>query len=189
MKPYLYLLPLLLLSCKNEPAKAPLVNTPASTQTAKQPEASAATQSIKRPIDMLYDFNGDGKNDIDGMVMQERGQKLIISFANKDIPKIHLRTGNAIPVGEGDLNGDGAAELTLAAEPNHGCTYDITTWSLQGGKWKQVFGPELFPTACETINADSVDSLIVKENGKVYFYKTDVNDEDFKKVKTEIHLK
>jgi len=178
----------LLLSCKKEPVPTPQRNPARTTQTAKKPEASAATQPIKRPIDMLYDFDGDGKNDIDGMVMQERGQKLIINFQNKNIPEIRLLTGHAIPVGEGDLNGDGAAELTLAAEPNHGCTYTITTWSLQAGKWKQVFGPELFPTACETINADSVDSLIVKENGKVYFYKTDVNDEDFKKVKTEIAL-
>lgn len=70
----------------------------------------------------------------------------------------------------------------------NGCTYTLTTWSFSKGRWRQIFGPEMLPTTCDRIVHEGLKSLIVKEGDKVYFYKTDPNDEDFKKVKTEIQL-
>ncbi len=187
----LYLLPFLMLSCKNEPAQTPNAKDRVPSEHDSKQAKSASVS--------LWDFNGDGKDDND--VTVKLAQSLAedednptqgnweIIFNNKTLPNLHLVGGTPTPIGEGDLNGDGAAELTIVQEPNHGCTYDLTVWSFQKGKWKQVFGPELVPTSCEPVNADSIDSLIVEQNGKVYFYKADLNDEHFSKVKTEVKLK
>jgi hypothetical protein len=183
MKP-LYLLPLLFLSCKNAPDPAPETPNPAP-----QPKPAAVG---------LWDFNGDGKDDNDLTInFTEDGSSIednpmqgswTVIFNNRTLPDLNLTGGEPTPVGEGDLNGDGLAELTVVQAPSHGCTYDLTVWSYTGSKWKVVFGPELIPTACEPIPHDSLKNLIVKENGKVYFYKADLNDENFKKVKTEVKL-
>lgn len=188
MKP-LYLIPLLLLSCKKEPAQ---------TRAAKDNEPQQETAQTKPAAINLWDFNGDGTADDEFIVHNNLDDahsddgitpgSWTIKFENKTLPDLTLTGGMPTPVGEGDLNGDGAAELTLVQEPNHGCTYDLTVWSFQNRKWKPVFGPELIPTACDPISSDGLEQLIVKENGKVYFYKADLNDEDFKKVKTEIKL-
>ncbi|KOS06713.1 hypothetical protein AM493_12240 [Flavobacterium akiainvivens] len=186
----LYLLPLLLLSCKKEPAQKSETVKDTIQQEAPQPKPATVS---------LWDFNGDGVAD-DAIIVHNNLDDAhsddgitpgswTIKFENKTLPDLPLAGGMPTPVGEGDLNRDGAAELTIIQEPNHGCVYDLTTWSFQKGKWKQVFGPELIPTACEPVNYDALKQLIVEENGKVYSYKADLNDEGFKRIKTEVKLR
>jgi hypothetical protein len=181
-KNFLCLLPLLLLSCKNDAEQTTPLTTPA----------------LPTENTILWDFNGDKKEDNDYTLEMVKGEgnpvedgtpdSYNIIFTDAAIPDLEIGCCQPILVGEGDLNGDGSAELTVVQAPMNGCTYDLTTWSLQNGKWQQVFGPEMIPTGCDELSADDLQNLIVKEKGKVYFYKTDVNDEDFKKVKTEIAL-
>ena len=191
MKFYLLLLPLLLLSCKNEPAKAPKANKPASTQTVKPPIAASTLSP--------WDFNGDGKADNDITINRIEGNgnpvedgtpdSYTIIFNNKILPSLPIGCCEPQLVDEGDLNGDGAAELTVVQAPMNGCTHTLSTWSLKKGAWQQVYGPEMIPTGCDELSPEDLKNFIIHENGKVYFYKADFENEDFKKVKTEIHLK
>ncbi len=91
-----------------------------------------------------------------------------------------------MPVGEGDLNGDGAAELSVFQSPMNGCVYTMATYTFQNGKWKQLFEAFLVPTGCDEISIEELQSLVYKEGDKVYSMETDMNDEDFKRVRTQI---
>lgn len=88
-------------------------------------------------------------------------------------------------VNEGDLNGDGKDELGVANAPLHGCTYDYQVYTYKNSKWKPYIDMFLIPNACDGIDRDKVQELVFKEGNTVYYMKTDVNDEDFKKIKTK----
>ncbi|MFP9116441.1 hypothetical protein ACLI08_01505 [Flavobacterium sp. RNTU_13] len=88
-------------------------------------------------------------------------------------------------VNEGDLNGDGNDELGVANAPLHGCTYDYQVYTYKNGKWLRYLESFLIPTACDGIDREKVQELVFKEGNTVYYMKTDVNNEDFKKIKTK----
>jgi hypothetical protein len=188
MKPHILIVVLLIISCKNEPAQT----TTDNNSSIKPPEKTTATTVSP------WDFNGDGNDDSDISINVVKGEgnpveegtpdSYTVVFKNSKLPPLPIGCCEPVTVGEGDLDGDGRAELTILQAPNHGCTYNFTIWSFKSNKWQQVFGPELVPTACEALTHE-LQELIVKENGTVYFYKADMNDEDFKKVKTEIKLR
>lgn len=186
------LLSLLFISCKKE--SVPILHI-----TKDSIETKAERTPQKETTLSQWDFDGDGEADdsISDSLTKGEGNpaedgtpdSYTLIFGNPTLPDLPIGCCEAIPVGEGDLNGDGKAELSIVQAPMNGCVYTLTTWSFANGKWKQVFGPELIPTGCEGINGIDLKGLIIKENNKVYFYKTDVNDENFKKVKTEVNLK
>jgi hypothetical protein len=191
MKP-LYILPLLLLlACKKGPAMADAKNDTIPTTTVQPEPAESATVG-------LWDFNGDGLDDNNITVNRTEGKGNPVEdgtpdsytlMFNKIVPDLPIGCCEPQFMGEGDLDGDGAAELTVVQAPMNGCTYNLSIWSLKAGKWQRVFGPEMIPTGCEEIAPTDLNAMVVAENGTVYFYKTDFNDEDFKKVKTKIQLK
>lgn len=187
MKPYCLLLLAVLISCKKEPAQT----NPANNSAAKPIEKNTATTVVSP-----WDFDGDGNDDdITVTVLKGEGNPVedgtpdsyTLSFKNGTLPELPVGCCEPLTIGEGDLNADNRAELTILKAPMNGCTYDLAIWSFQNNKWRQVFGPEMVPLACEALT-DELQELVIGENGKVYFYKADMNDEDFKKVKTEIKL-
>jgi len=146
----------------------------------------------------LWDFNGDGESDdrITVPVIEGSGNpvedgipgKFTITFDNKTLPDLAVGCCNPMPIGEGDLNGDGAAELSVFQSPMNGCVYTMTTYTFRNGKWKQLFEPFNVPTGCDEISAEELQSLVYKEGDKVYIMVTDVNDEDFKRTAKEVKL-
>ncbi len=162
----------------------------------------AATPIPQKPTETVdvnkWDFNGDGQPDdeITVPVVEGTGNpvedgtpgKFTIVFNNKTLPDLAVGCCNPTPVGEGDLNGDGAAELSVFQSPMNGCVYTMTTYTFRKGKWEQLFEPFLIPTGCDEITKEEIESLVYTENGKVYILETDVNDEDLKKSPKEVKL-
>jgi len=111
-----------------------------------------------------------------------------IVFGNKNLNPISAGCCEIQLVNEGDLNGDGADELSLFQAPANGCTFTMTTYTHKGGKWTKLFEPFGIPTACEEITQDDIQKRVFKEDGKMYIYETDVNDENFKLVKKEVKI-
>lgn len=179
-------------ACKKEAAE---INTTAveANDTLVKP----ATANSQEDADISqWDFNGDDEPDdrITVPVVEGSGNpvedgipgKFTITFDNKKLPDLAVGCCNPRPVGEGDLNGDGAAELSVFQSPMNGCVYTMTTYTFRNGKWKQLFEPFLVPTGCNEITKEELEALVYKENGKVYFMETDVNDESFKKSPKEV---
>lgn len=163
------------------------------------PIPASATQQPAEVVDVnKWDFNGDGKADdeITVPVVEGTGNpvedgtpgKFTITFDNKTLPNLAVGCCNPMPVGEGDLNGDGAAELSVFQSPMNGCVYTMTTYTFRNGKWRQLFEPFLVPTGCDEIRTEDLEKLVYRKNGKVYIMETDVNDEDFKKNPKEVKL-
>jgi hypothetical protein len=111
-----------------------------------------------------------------------------VVFGNKNLNPISAGCCEIQLVNEGDLNGDGADELSFFQAPANGCTFTMTTYTHKGGKWTKLFEPFGIPTACEEITQDDIQKRVFKEGGKVYIYETDVNDENFKLVKKEVEI-
>lgn len=111
-----------------------------------------------------------------------------VVFGNKNLNPISAGCCEIQLVNEGDLNGDDADELSIFQAPSNGCTYTMTTYTHKGGKWTKLFEPFLIPTACNEITQDDIQKRVFKEEGKVYIYETDANDENFKLVKKEVEI-
>jgi len=181
-------------ACKKEPPETttPVVEAPDTL-------AKPAVVTIEENADISqWDFNGDGEPDdrITVPVVEGSGNpvedgipgKFTITFDDKKLPDLAVGCCNPMPVGEGDLNGDGAAELSVFQSPMNGCVHTMTTYTFRNGKWKQLFEPFLVPTGCDEMTKEELEALVYKENGKVYFMETDVNDENLKKSPKEVKL-
>lgn len=170
---------------KSNPAAAPA----APTVPVRSPSVPPADT-----VSITGDFNGDGVTDTAFSVMHEKAVEentqdyYIVRFSGNALPATTSLPGRQRLVNEGDLNGDGADELTLFGEPLHGCTYTLQTFFLQGGAWRQLTAPWLVPTACNYMSDDELQQRIVLENGELYRFTEDVNDEDFKLIKQPLPL-
>lgn len=110
-------------ACKKEPAETATAPVEATDTLAKP-----AAVNVEKNADIsLWDFNGDGIADDEITMHLVEGEgnpaedgtpdSYTVIFNNKSLPEIAIGCCTPIPVGEGDLNGDGAAELTLIQEP------------------------------------------------------------------------
>lgn len=81
-------------------------------------------------------------------------------------------------VNEGDLNGDGADDISLYQAPMNGNTYSMQTMSLSDTAWKTIVPTFLIPTAGTALTSDQLQNRIYLEDGILYYLETDVNDEN-----------
>jgi ketosteroid isomerase-like protein len=91
-------------------------------------------------------------------------------------------------INEGDLNDIPGDELTIYSPPNHGCTYDVTTYTFVNGKWKLLMEPFMIPTSCEDISDDALQQKIFREGNTIYYYDMVPTDTGFKTVKRKAKL-
>ncbi|MBV7531409.1 hypothetical protein [Chitinophaga sp. sic0106] len=117
----------------------------------------------------------------------EAQDKYIVSFS-KGIPALPVFFGGITIQNEGDLNGDGRDEISVFNEPLHGCTFHCTTWSFNGTEWKQLFSPILIPTGCDPLTDSAMKARVFTEDGKVYRWEEDLNDESFTQEKKEMNF-
>lgn len=92
-------------------------------------------------------------------------------------------------INEGDLNNDGADELSVFQAPMNGCTYSMTAYSFKNGRWKQIIETFLIPTGCDEMNDLTLQNRIFKENNAIYYYNADLNDEKGKPIKKKATVK
>jgi len=94
----------------------------------------------------------------------------IIHFLTNQFESIKIGCCDARLINEGDLNGDGSEEISVFQAPWNGCTYMLSTFSYQNGKWHQIIEPLLIPTGCEYYTDEEIQNRIFIENKTVYIY-------------------
>lgn len=112
-----------------------------------------------------------------------------IQFSDTNIKSIPAECCEIRLINEGDLNNDGTDEISLFQAPMNGCTYTMTTYTFSNNTWKTYIKPFLIPTACENISNEDLQKRIFKENNDIYFYDTDLNDENGKLIKKKVIIK
>lgn len=193
---YILGLTLVLLACKqknNEDKK----NVPVKQDVVIAPIKTPALSAIGNKI--YGDFDGDGKADLATAIKIKEGKGNPIEDGTADEYKIQfsgtqltaLNTGccEIRLINEGDLNNDGADDLSIYQAPMNGCTYSITTYSFTNGVWKQIIETFLIPTACNYLSDADLQKRVFKENDIVYYYNTDQNDENGKLIKKRVTIK
>lgn len=169
----------------------------------KQPDV--AIKEIKAPPlpaignKIQGDFDGDGKTDIATAIkVRERKGNPVedgtpdeyeIQFSATNLKPIDAGCCNIRLVNEGDLNNDGADDISIFQAPMNGCTYSLTTYSFKKGFWKQIVETFLIPTACNELSDYFLQKRIFKENNAVYYLESDPNDENGKLIKKKASIK
>jgi hypothetical protein len=134
---------------------------------------------------IVGDFNGDTKSDTAFVTLgkNSKSKKYTVSFSDKTIPAIPLGCCEIILINEGDLNSDRKTDFSVFQAPENGCVYMWTTYSLKNNRWTQLVGPFLISTDCEKFLAKDLEKRVFKENGHVYYWDVDPNDENNKPIK------
>ncbi|WP_162903255.1 hypothetical protein [Taibaiella koreensis] len=141
-------------------------------------------------------FNGDGKIAQATVVKTKEGQGNPVEDGTPDEYEIRFPGTGLSPiaagcctvrlVNEGDLDGDGADELSLFQAPMNGCTYSMKTYTLKQGKWQLLVPTFLIPTACEPLSDTKLRQRIFAEQGNIYYLETDINDKHGKLTKRKV---
>ena len=145
------------------------------------------------------DFDGDGKNEFAFVTKTKEGEgnpiedgtpdEYTISFSNSVLKPIIIGCCEAQLINEGDLNQDGKDDFSIFQAPMNGCTYSMTTYSLQNSNWKQIIESFLISTGCDGFTAENLQNTIFIENKTVYKMERDPNDESLKLTRKKIELK
>lgn len=87
------------------------------------------------------DFNGDGKTEYAWAVISKPGHgnpmedgvadEFSLQFSDPSIPEFKIGCCEVTLINEGDLNHDGADELSTYQAPGNGNTYDWTTYTFK----------------------------------------------------------
>ncbi len=143
------------------------------------------------------DFDGDGIKEFAFVVQTKEGHgnpvedgtpaEFSINFSNAKFKAIDVGCCSARLINEGDLNGDGKEELSVYQAPMNGITYSMSTFTLVNSSWTVAIETFLIPSP-EYLSDEELQKRIFKENGAVYFFDIDVNDENFKLVKQKVVL-
>lgn len=133
------------------------------------------------------DFNGDGK--VDTALVKTMHKNWTLLFSNKTIPSMQLGCCDPILINEGDLNNDKTTELSIYQAPENGCVYMWTTYSLKNNRWTKFIQPFFIATECETFRPADLQNRVFKENGKVYYWDVDPNDENNKPIKKQVVIR
>lgn len=145
------------------------------------------------------DFDGDGKNEFAFVTKTKEGEgnpivdgtpdEYTISFSNSVLKPIIIGCCEAQLINEGDLNQDGKDDFSIFQAPMNGCTYSMTSYSLQNSNWKQIIESFLISTGCDGFTAEDLQNTIFIENKTVYKMERDPNDESLKLIRKKIELK
>jgi len=139
------------------------------------------------------DFNGDGRTDTafvkQTFIAKTKAKSWTLMFSDKTIPGMQLGCCDLYLVNEGDLNKDKATEISIFQAPENGCVYVWTTYSLKNNRWTKFIQPFLIATDCEHFKPEELRNRVFKENGKVYYWDVDPNDDANQAIKKQVTIK
>tara|TARA_B100000745_G_C19901911_1_gene302174 strand:+ start:54 stop:557 length:504 start_codon:yes stop_codon:yes gene_type:complete len=138
------------------------------------------------------DFNGDGIKEYAFSVQTQAGigtpDLYAIYFSDGQIPEIEVGCCEVVLVNEGDLNGDGADDISLFQAPMNGNTYSMTTVSLTDTTWETIVPSFFIPTAGYPLSVTDLQNRVYVKQGVMYYLVTDVNDEEMNQIEREVRL-
>lgn len=190
-----------LLSCHHnrdnidQKTDSPAVTTAIDTGVMADINPPEVPLAVPDTIRIDGDFNGDGNLDTAFGVllrraMEEEGQdEYVIRFSDGSIHQLETGYGEIRLINEGDLNNDGRDDISVYQAPLHGCTYNMNTYSYSGDKWKSITGTWLVLSGCNYLSDEDLQNRIVVEDGTVYYYQEDPNDEHFALQKKEMVMR
>lgn len=79
-------------------------------------------------------------------------------------------------INEGDLDEDGADEITIVQSPENGCIGTVSTFTIKDKKSNLLFKPFLLFICAELSDKGELQKLIVTENNIIYYHEADPND-------------
>lgn len=205
MKKLIILSALLLLVSCSQKSKTEDINPEISKKDSVSVKTESKTSQEKKTTKLLVgakiegDFDGDGKNEFATVTKTKQGEgnpiedgtpdEYTISFSTTSLKAIPINCCEATLINEGDLNNDGKDDFSVFQAPMNGCTYAMTTYSLQNSDWKQIIETFLVPTGCDGFTAEDLQNRIFIENKTVYKLETNPNDESLKLIRKKIELK
>jgi hypothetical protein len=142
---------------------------------------------------IIGDFNGDGKMDTafvkQTINVKTKAKGWMLFFSDKTIPAMRLGCCDVYLINESDLNKDKTTEISVFQAPENGCTYTWTTYSYKAGQWTKLIPMFIVPTYCDPLTAADLEKKVFTENGNVYYWDIDPNDEEGKPLKKQVIVK
>lgn len=145
------------------------------------------------------DFQGDGQSVEAIQVLIKKGEgnpvengvpdDYAVQFPGSQLPEIKVGCCDFRLINEGNLDGYPGDEFSIFQSPMNGCTYTMHTYAFKDGNWKELIPAFMVPTGCEVFSDDQLQQRIFLDGGKLYYYRTDANDENFRLLKTLVELK
>lgn len=145
------------------------------------------------------DFNGDGIKEYAFAVQTQKGIGNAIEngvpgtysvyFSTENILEISAGCCEITLINEGDLNGDGADDISLYQAPLNGNTYTMSTYSFQDSIWTTLIQPFSIPTTGTVLTPTELQGRVFKEDGILYYLDTAVNDENFRLIRRQVDSK
>ncbi|WP_118952877.1 hypothetical protein [Taibaiella helva] len=143
------------------------------------------------------DFDGDGRIDSATVVHVKEGRGNPVEDGTPDEYEIRFPGSSTLKpvkagccslrlVNEGDLDDDGADELSLVQAPMNGCTYPMKTCSFTHGAWRDIVPLFLVPTGCSPVSEEALQQRVSAEKGSIYYLDTDGNDENGELIRKKV---
>ncbi len=144
------------------------------------------------------DFNGDGikeyafsvqtKSGVGNAVENGTPGSYAVFFSTNLIPTIVAGCCEIILINEGDLDGDGAEDISLYQAPMNGNIYTMTTLSLKDTTWETIVPVFLIPAGGKPLTPKDLDERVYSKDGIVYYLDNIINDENLTLIEQEVRL-
>jgi hypothetical protein len=147
--------------------------------------------------DSIYgDFDGDGIKEYAFAVQTEKGYGNAIEngvpgtysvfFSSEQIAEIPVGCCEIKLINEGDLNGDGADDLSIYQAPMNGNSYWMKSLSWSDTTWNTIVPAFMIPTAGVSLTDEELQDRVFTEGGLLFYFETDMNDENFGLIKRRV---
>lgn len=159
-----------------------------NTDNSKTEKVSLKDENVKKYTKIenkIYgDFNGDGITEYVYFELEKKGfgnpvedgepDIYKVKFSNNEITPIKREFNELMIINEGDLDNDGADEITIRENPMNGCIGWATTYSIKNNKpYILIDSFSFYSGACDNDISINPDDLVEKNSNSVFYYEYD----------------
>lgn len=141
-----------------------------------------STEQLTIGSKIYGDFNGDGKHEYAFRILVKKGygnpvedgvpDEYEIKFSDASIKSLNVGCCWFHLLNEGDLNNDGADNITIVQDPENGCLGLVSTYTFKNNIGARLFDP-FFVFICDGIDVSTIESLVTKEDDVIYVLEID----------------
>lgn len=159
-----------------------------NSNNSKTEKVSLKDENVKKYTKIenkIYgDFNGDGITEYVYFELEKKGfgnpvedgepDIYKVKFSNNEITPIKREFNELMIINEGDLDNDGADEITIRENPMNGCIGWATTYSIKNNKpYILIDSFSFYSGACDNDISINPDDLVEKNGNSVFYYEYD----------------